>query len=164
MSGVRPARLDDLDALVAFNRAMAAETEGLELDPGTLREGVLAVLEGRAPALYRVIEDDGGVAGQLMVTFEWSDWRARQVWWVQSVYVAPRARRRGLYRRLYAAVMAEAEAAGAAGVRLYVDARNAAAQEVYRRLGMDGDHYRVFERMFGSGQDLHNISSPSPKR
>jgi ribosomal protein S18 acetylase RimI-like enzyme len=148
MATVRPATLTDLEVLVAFNRAMAAETEGLELDPGVVREGVAAVLEGRAPGLYRVVEDGGEVVGQLLVTFEWSDWRARMVWWIQSVHVEPRARRRGHFRRLHDAVVDEARAAGAAGVRLYVDARNGTAQEVYRRLGMDGDHYRVFERMF----------------
>ena len=33
------------------------------------------------------------------------------------------------------------------GIRLYVDRRNTAAQEVYRRMGMNGEHYLVFEWM-----------------
>lgn len=145
---VRRASLEDLQALVDGNRAMAEETEGLELDEATVRAGVRAVLEGRQPGTYHVVEEAGRVVGQLMITYEWSDWRNRMVWWIQSVYVRPEARRRGMYRRLYDAVLAEARAAGAGGVRLYVDRRNEAAQRVYERLGMDGEHYRLFESMF----------------
>jgi len=84
-----------------------------------------------------------------MVTQEWSDWRDAWVWWIQSVYVWPKARRQSAYRRLYQHVLAEAEAAGAAGIRLYVDKRNQRAQQTYQNLGMNGDHYQVFEKMFG---------------
>lgn len=146
---IRPATLDDLELLIEGNHALALETEGLTLDRATLGAGVRAVLAGEQPGFYRVLEEDGRVVAQLMITFEWSDWRDRMVWWIQSVYVAPEHRGRGAYRRLYEAVRAEAEAAGAAGLRLYVDARNTRAQEVYARLGMNGEHYRVFEAMFG---------------
>lgn len=148
MPTVRPARADDLDALIAGNLAMAAETERVRLDPGTLRAGILALLESRAPGRYWVAEIDGQVAGQLLITFEWSDWRNRMVWWIQSVYVEPDARRHGVFRALYDRVRAEAQAAGAAGLRLYVDTTNTRAQSVYATLGMNGDHYRVFEEMF----------------
>ncbi|MCB9763398.1 MAG: GNAT family N-acetyltransferase [Alphaproteobacteria bacterium] len=143
---IRTATLDDLDALVEGNAAMALETEGLTLDPDVLRAGVRAALEGQAR--YLVLQRDGRVVAQLLQTTEWSDWRCRPVWWIHSVYVWPAYRRQGLFRALYAAVLAEAEAAGVAGVRLYVDERNTPAQAVYRSLGMVGDHYRVFEAMF----------------
>lgn len=146
--------MDDLDALVAGNLAMALETEGLRLDATVLCAGVRAVLAGEVPGFYRVIEEDGRVVAQLMLTFEWSDWRARMVWWIQSVYVWPSHRRRGLYRLLYAAVVAEARREGVAGIRLYVDSRNTAAQAAYSALGMDGEHYRVFEEMLGTASTL----------
>lgn len=144
---VRPARLDDLDFLVRGNRQMARETEGLELDDATLRAGVRAVLEGDKAGAYRLLEIDGRPVAQLMITYEWSDWRNRDVWWIQSVWVEPDHRRRGCYRRLYESVLADARAAGAAGIRLYVDRSNERAQRVYAALGMDGDHYQLFERM-----------------
>lgn len=148
MSQVRPATPDDIEQIVAFNAAMALETEGLRLDLARLRSGVRRVFQGDAAAFYRVAEVEGRVVGQLMVTVEWSDWRDAWVWWIQSVYVAPEARRLGVYRALHGAVVDEARAAGAAGVRLYVDARNTRAMATYAAMGMDGEHYRVFEQMF----------------
>jgi GNAT superfamily N-acetyltransferase len=145
---IRSARLDDLDAIVAGNIALAEESEQLRLNEETLRAGIGALLEGHAPGRYWVAEADGVVVGQLLITFEWSDWRNRMVWWIQSVYVAPTARRRGVFRALYEHAKREAQAQGAGGLRLYVDLTNSRAQTVYAALGMKGDHYRVFEDMF----------------
>jgi GNAT superfamily N-acetyltransferase len=145
---IRAARAEDLEALVAGNMALAEETEPVRLDMETLRQGILALLESRAPGRYWVAELEGRVVGQLLVTFEWSDWRNRMVWWIQSVYVAPDARGRGVLRTLYDVARREALAAGAGGLRLYVNTANQRAQAVYAALGMNGDHYRVFEDMF----------------
>ena len=145
---IRAAGVEHLDALVAGNMALAEESEHVRLDGDTLRQGILALLESRAPGRYWVAELDGRVAGQLLVTFEWSDWRNRMVWWIQSVYVVPDARGRGVLRALYDVVRREALAAGAGGLRLYVDTTNTRAMAVYTALGMNGDHYRVFEDMF----------------
>lgn len=145
---IRLATLSDLDAIVEGNAALAEESEGVRLQRDTLREGVRALLDGRAAGRYWVAESDGAVVGQVMVTFEWSDWRNCTIWWIQSVYVVPQARKRGVFRALYAFVRAEAERARAGGLRLYVDTRNTRAQAVYAALGMNGEHYRVFEDMF----------------
>lgn len=145
---IRIADLKDLDRLIEGNLALAQETEDLALDPKVLQTGVEAVLTGAEPGRYYVVEMEGEVVGQLMITFEWSDWRNRTVWWIQSVYVWPTHRGRGIYRQLYTHARDAAQAAGAAGIRLYVDQRNTRAQEVYTRLGMDGGHYQVFEAMF----------------
>ena len=144
----RIATLDDLETLVEGNLRIASETESLELDADVVRRGVAAALEGRAAGRYYIEERDGRPAAQLLITYEWSDWRNGTVWWIQSVYTWPEARGQGAFRRLFEAVEREARAAGAVGLRLYVDRTNTRAQAVYGRLGMDGDHYRVFERMF----------------
>jgi GNAT superfamily N-acetyltransferase len=148
MVTIRPASRHDLDVIVAGNIALADESERIRLNEGILREGVRALLEDRAPGRYWVAEHDGEVVGQLLITFEWSDWRNRMVWWIQSVYVAPIARRRGVLRALYEHAKCEAYAQGAGGLRLYVDVTNSRAQAAYAALGMKGDHYRVFEDMF----------------
>ena len=145
---IRRATTDDLNVIVEHNLAMARETEEMALDPGTLIRGVMGVLDGEVGAFYLLAEQGGSPLGQLMITTEWSDWRGAWVWWIQSVYVRPEARRNGLYRHLHRAALAAAQAAGAAGLRLYVDRRNARAMATYRAMGMDGEHYRVFEQMF----------------
>jgi GNAT superfamily N-acetyltransferase len=151
MLHVRPATPGYLDAIVLGNMNLAEESEQVRLDQATLRPGVAALLEGRAPGRYWVAELEGKVVGQLLITYEWSDWRNCMVWWIQSVYVAQQARRTGVLTTLYHHVRKEAEAAGAGGLRLYVDNTNTRAQSAYAALGMKGDHYRVFEDMFKSG-------------
>src|SRR5258708_24897432 len=115
---IRLAKLEDLDAIVAGNIALAEESENVQLDRETVRAGVRALLDERAPGRYWVAEADGAVVGQLLITFEWSDWRNRMVWWIQSVYVAPAARRRGIFRALYEHAKREAQAQGSGGLRL----------------------------------------------
>ena len=149
MLHVRSATLDDLEAIVFGNIRLAEESENVQLDETTLRPGVKALLDGRAPGQYWLAELGGQVAGQLLITHEWSDWRNCMVWWIQSVYVAPDMRRRGVLKALYAHVRREAQTAGVGGLRLYVDNTNTRAQKAYAALGMNGDHYRVFEDMFG---------------
>lgn len=144
----RLATLDDVETLVEGNLRIAEETESLTLDPDVVRRGVTTVLEGGAAGRYYVVELDGKVAAQIMLTYEWSDWRNGNVWWIQSVYTWPAARGQGLFRRLFDEVEKAARAEGAVGLRLYVDQTNARAQAIYAKVGMDGEHYRVFEKMF----------------
>jgi len=150
---VRLARPDDMDELVNFGAAMAMETEGRTLDRERLRRGTLAVLESPARGFYLVAELPEGplkvVVGQLLVTYEWSDWRNASFWWIQSVYVHPDWRRRGVYRRMHESVLTQARAQGnVCGVRLYVEEQNEAAQAVYRRVGLSPSPYVVFEDDF----------------
>jgi ribosomal protein S18 acetylase RimI-like enzyme len=144
----REANIRDRHDIVEFQLAMARETESMELNRHVLARGVEALFEDRLLGRYFVAETGQQLAGSLMVTMEWSDWRNGIVWWIQSVYVRPEFRRRGIYAGLYQHVRALAEAHEMVkGIRLYVDRRNTAAQEVYRRLGMNGEHYQVFEWM-----------------
>ncbi|MFO0546896.1 MAG: N-acetyltransferase [Polyangiaceae bacterium] len=125
---------------------MATETEGRELDRETLRRGVGALLEDPSHGFYCVAIRQGSVVGQLMVTFEWSDWRAGQFWWIQSVYVHPEHRRTGVYRALHEHVVGRARAqGGVVGVRLYVERENTRAQRTYEALGMKRAVYDMFE-------------------
>jgi ribosomal protein S18 acetylase RimI-like enzyme len=136
--------------VVQFNALMARETENRELDPTMVRAGVAAVLHNPDLGFYLVAEADGRLVGQLLITTEWSDWRNRFFWWIQSVYVAPDYRRRGIYRALNARVRAEALGRGnVGGVRLYVDRHNHIAQSTYRNLGMAYSNYDMYELQFG---------------
>lgn len=144
---IRTATLSDLDTLVRFNQAVAEESEDLKLDPERAREGVRAILEGRQAGRYLLLEEEGAPVGQLMLTYEWSDWRAKMLWWIQSVYVLPERRRRGHYRHLYEEVMRMAQAEGVHAVRLYADQHNTRAHAVYEALGMSQEHYRMYEAL-----------------
>ena len=138
----------DISDIVEFQIAMARETESVDLDRDVCTRGVAAVFDEPSRGRYFVAEEDGRVVASLLITYEWSDWRNGNVWWIQSVYVRPEFRRRGVYAGLYEYVKRLVEADQALrGIRLYVDERNRPAQEVYSRLGMNGEHYRVFEWM-----------------
>ncbi len=146
---IRPAHVSDLDTLVAFNAAMARETEDKPLDPAVLCEGIAAVLADPARGFYLVAECDGAVAGCLMITHEWSDWRNGDWWWIQSVYVAPAWRRRGVYRALHAETERRARATPEViGLRLYVERDNAHAQRTYAALGMAATSYDIYALQF----------------
>jgi GNAT superfamily N-acetyltransferase len=144
----RAARAGDIEAMVEFQRLMAEETEGLTLDTGRVRKGIEIAMNDPSLARYFIAEKDGRAVGMLMITFEWSDWRAAMVWWIQSVYVIGEARKQGIYAGLYNHVKEIVKNdPSLGGIRLYVDKRNTPAQQVYARLGMNGDHYQVFEWM-----------------
>lgn len=144
----RDANRSDLADIVQFQINMAQETEGVTLDRETCARGVAGVFDDASRGRYFVAEENGIVAGTLLITFEWSDWRASTVWWIQSVYIREEQRQKGVYAGLYAhvkeIVMSDPSLAG---IRLYVDKRNTRAQNVYARLGMSGEHYLVYEWM-----------------
>ncbi len=136
----------DAPVIADFNALMALETEGRRLDASTLRRGVGAVLEDSSKGMYYVAEIGGNIAGQLMITYEWSDWRNGTFWWIQSVYVKKEYRNQGVFRSLYRHVEDLARRhGGVCGLRLYVDERNDRAKETYRSLGMRQASYEVFE-------------------
>jgi GNAT superfamily N-acetyltransferase len=149
---VRAAQRSDATTLAAFNAALARETEGRELDPQRLAAGVAAVLEDPGRGRYLVAEREGRPVGALLLTLEWSDWRAGWFWWIQSVYVAAPHRRRGVFRALHAHVLERArERADVLGLRLYVEAGNEVAQHAYARLGLRRTSYLLLERALAAG-------------
>lgn len=143
---VRKATLADCEALVRFNLALAQETEGRELSPETLAAGVRAVFEDPSRGFYLIAEHDGSPVGGLLITPEWSDWRNAAFWWIQSVYVVPPFRGKGVFKALYQHVKRLARAhPGVCGLRLYVDRDNQQAKGVYERLGLRPSHYDFYE-------------------
>ena len=146
---LREARRDDADVIAGYNAAMARETEAKALDPAVVGPGVEALFDEPSLGRYWVAEADGQVIGQLMVTYEWSDWRDGMIWWVQSVYVRPELRRRGVFSALYRHVESLAAAEpGVIGLRLYVENNNLRAQQTYEALGMVKPGYLVMETLF----------------
>jgi len=150
---VRLARPEDAATIVSFSAAMALETEGRRLDLDRLYDGTIALLESPDRGFFMVAEleqaDDRQLLGQLMITYEWSDWRNGAFWWIQSVYVDPAWRRQSIFRRMHETVMAAAKTSpNVCGVRLYVEESNGPAQAVYRKVGLTPSSYAIFETDF----------------
>jgi len=138
----------DADSIVQFNRAMARETENKELDRNIITAGVRELLANPNLGFYVVAEIDNTLVGGLMVTTEWSDWRNGRFWWIQSVYIVPNHRRKGIYRRLYEFVKAQAaDNENVCGFRLYVEKDNVPAQKTYESLGMSETYYKMYEAL-----------------
>ena len=147
MITIRSAQPEDAEHIVAFNMAMALETEQKELDHDTLTRGVQAVFDNPAHGFYIVAEADSQPIGSLLVTPEWSDWRNGVFWWIQSVYVLPQWRRKGVFRSLYTFVAEKAaENNDVRGLRLYVESNNSIARACYEAQGMHQSIYTLYEQ------------------
>ncbi len=146
---MRPGLFPDVELIAGFQVDMAWETEEFRLDPPTVRLGVQAVLDDPSKGRYFVAEAEGRPVGCLLTVPEWSDWRNGTVLWIHSVYVLPELRGKGVYRALYSRVqdLVRNEPALYKGIRLYVDKRNVTAQRAYTALGMNGEHYHLYEWM-----------------
>src|SRR5437762_5409832 len=145
---IRRAARRDAAALIAFNSAMALETERKVLLPHVIGAGVRGLLRRPDSGFYTLAELGGNVIAALMVTKEWSDWRNGDFWWIQSVYVRPEFRRRGIYSRMYRHLRAlAAKNRAVCGFRLYVERSNRRAQATYRAAGMQRTHYLVYEQL-----------------
>ena len=145
---VRQATESDASTLVKFQVQMAWETEKLRLNIAEVEQGVNRVFSGLPIAKYYVAEQDNRVIGCLLICYEWSEWRNGTILWIESVYIDPEYRGKGVYKKMYHAVQHLVEQDnGLKGIRLYVEKSNKAAQQVYQKLGMNGDHYRLYEWM-----------------
>lgn len=142
---IRNAEATDWATIAEFNRALATETEDKDLDWEVLSAGVRRLLADPAKGRYFVAEADGRIVGTTMITYEWSDWRDGWIWWIQSVYVHPDFRGRGVFGGLYRHIEALARAEGVRAVRLYVLKSNERARATYHKLGMHESGYTVLE-------------------
>lgn len=143
---IRTAGIEDAPTLIRFQRQMALDTENLILKEEVLSEGVGAVLNDKSKGQYYVAEAEGKIVACLLTTPEWSEWRNGTVLWIQSVYVVEAYRNKGAFKALYRHIKNKVETDDQLmGIRLYVDKSNVKAQEVYTKMGMDGQHYQLFE-------------------
>lgn len=150
MITVREAVPDDALFIIDFQLKMAMETESVALDYHTVTKGVHAVFEDATKGQYFVATENNKVVGSLMLTYEWSDWRFGTVLWIQSVYIVPESRGKGVYGLMYKHIQSLVTPdSGYRGIRLYVDKTNTRAQAVYEKLGMNGEHYQMYEWMLG---------------
>lgn len=145
---IREATSTDIPSIIDFQLKMALETENLTLDIATLSQGVHRLFKDSSKGRYYVAQEGQHIAGCLMTTYEWSDWRCGTVLWIQSVYVDANFRGKGVYKKLYEHIQQMVKSDhDLRGVRLYVDKTNKAAKDVYQKLEMNGEHYQLYEWM-----------------
>lgn len=145
---IREANSKDLEAIVKFQLAMALETENITLDIATVTNGVNKIFNDAATGKYIIAEKDNKIIASLLTLYEWSDWRNGQVIWIHSVYVLPKFRKEGVFKAMYAHLMSIVEQnENYKGLRLFVDKTNSVARKVYESLGMNGEHYALYEWM-----------------
>jgi ribosomal protein S18 acetylase RimI-like enzyme len=149
---IRTAEISHAPAIADFNRRMAAETENYILPYDKILSGVKNLFLKKEYGFYIIAESQNEIAGCLMITFEWSDWRDGLLWWIQSVYIAPEYRRQGVFSKMYKFVSDYAKKEKAVGLRLYVEKNNADAQKTYLALGMEETKYKLFELVFCDGK------------
>lgn len=141
---IRKAELKDLDHLVDFTMEEAREAEGLEKPVGVLRNGIEVALIDNSVAMYWVIMDTKGEPiGSVSVTKEWSDWNAGFYWWIQSMYLRPAHRGKGLMRLMLASVKDEMIKQNGLELRLYVHSHNQIAISAYEKAGFASSKYRI---------------------
>ena len=149
---IRKATLEDIEKITDYNIEMAMETENKKLDRPVALKGVKAVIDDSLKGFYLVAEKIVGekeIVGQLMITFEWSDWRNKCFWWIQSVYVIKKFRNQKIFTSLYSEIIRLARLReDVCGLRLYVEAHNESAKMVYRALNLTRISYEIFEMIF----------------
>jgi GNAT superfamily N-acetyltransferase len=141
---IRSAKISDAKVLTCNNILLASESEDMKLDHRTVLKGVKAILSDKQKGFYIVAEDKGTVIGQLMITFEWSDWRGRMIWWLQSVFVEPAWRKKGVFKALLKDIKKRAIKAKVMDLRLYVHTSNKKAMSVYKGTGFSKKPYFIY--------------------
>ena len=143
---IRNAKPKDIETIAKHNIKMALETENKHLDKEIITAGVSSIINDSSKGIYWVMEMNKIIIGQLMVTYEWSDWRNGMMWWIQSVYVPKEYRRQGVYSKMYKNLLDIAQIdSECCGIRLYVEKENKKAQKTYEKLGMKNAGYEVME-------------------
>lgn len=146
MITIRQGNVKDIGAIVAFQLKMAGETEGLILDKDTVAKGVQAVLNDQAKGRYYIAHQNNEILGMFLTIPEWSDWRNGTVLWIHSLYVIPKEREKGVFKKMFNFLKSMVEKSPEfIGLRLYVDKKNTSARKVYEKLGMNKDHYLLYE-------------------
>jgi ribosomal protein S18 acetylase RimI-like enzyme len=142
---IRKAAIEDAPAIVENNILLANESEGEILDKSIVEQGVKNLLSHPKKGFYVVITEEEKIIGQLMITFEWSDWRNTDIWWIQSVYVHKTYRNKGVFSALFNEIKKQAKKEQIPILRLYVHKENVSAQKVYEKRKMKKGTYLFYE-------------------
>jgi len=146
MIKVRAANILESKSIINFQINMAFETENVKLEKSSVKKGINAVFKDSSKGKYYVAEENDRIVGSLLTTNEWSDWKNGIILWIQSVYIIPEYRRKGIFKLMYSYLKKMVEESDELiGLKLYVNKTNIVAQKTYEKIGMDCEHYKLFE-------------------
>ena len=155
---IRPAHPGDEGDILRLIRALA----DYEREPDAVEateEGLAAHFFGPDPKVFaHVAEQDGHVVGIAVWFFNFSTWTGRHGLYLEDLFVDPAARGRGIARKLFEAMAAEAEAKDCARLDFQVLDWNESAKQVYRRLG--ARHQAAWEPWRIDGPALASLQTP----
>jgi GNAT superfamily N-acetyltransferase len=143
---IRKSKLGDAEVIAAQNILLAEESENIHLSFETVFRGVTSLLSDKRKGFYVVAEENSNIIGQMMITFEWSDWRNTNIWWIQSVYIQKQWRKKGIFTKIFQYIQKQALKNQVKILRLYVYEHNIDAQRVYQRIGMEKQSYVIFQQ------------------
>lgn len=141
---IRFATLNDAETIAKNSVLLAKESEDLDVTLNETLNGVKGILNDPVKGFYLVAENKDNIVGELMITYEWSDWRGKNMWWIQSAYVKKPFRKKGIFKQLVEEVKKLAKENNVDIIRLYVHNENKNAMKVYDRIGMK-KCYTVYE-------------------
>jgi GNAT superfamily N-acetyltransferase len=133
-AAIRPARPEDLDALVALLAQLFAIEADFSADTGRQRRG-LALLLASPRARVLVAERDGRVVGMVTAQLVVSTAEGAASAWIEDMVVDAAERGAGVGAHLLAGIGAWAAAEGATRLQLLADRENAPALRFYAREG-----------------------------
>lgn len=144
---VRKANRGDLGKLVEFTISEAYDAEGITKSEDSVLNGVKAGLEDSSLAQYWILEDrKGQIIGNISFVKEWSDWNSGFYWWIQSMYIEPEYRGKGLMNLLIAEIQKQAQSQKALDIRLYVHRENTRAIKAYKKGGFRDSDYVIMTK------------------
>jgi ribosomal protein S18 acetylase RimI-like enzyme len=142
---IRKAIIDDAESIAKNNVVLANESESQKISYETTLNGVKSLINNPNRGFYIVAENNSNIIGQLMITFEWSDWQNKNIWWLQSIYVKDIFRYKGVFKKLLQQIKKLALENDVSLLRLYVFKENKSAINVYKKLGFKKSFYHFFE-------------------
>ena len=142
---IRNADIKDSKSIVENNLKLAKESENRIISYRTVLDGVRRVLSDGQKGFYLVAEENNEIIGQMMITYEWSDWQNRNIWWLQSVYINISWRKKGVFKQLLKNIKERALENNVDTLRLYVHSNNIEAKQVYHQVKMIKKSYDFYQ-------------------
>lgn len=143
---VDKANFEDANAIAENNILLAKESENITIDYETVLKGVKNLISNEKNGFYLIAKNNKNkIIGQLMITYEWSDWHNNLIWWIQSVYVVNSFRKKGVLKQLFNSIKNRAIENNIDTLRLYVYKDNLLAKKAYEKIKMSKKPYEFFE-------------------